>query len=304
MCKYSNTNMTISIIIINYNTHQLTKECIDSIVEKTKGVDYEIIVVDNASTDGSQEILASDKRIKFIEAGENLGFGKANNLGVKNSQGEYIFFLNSDTYLVNNAIYELWKFSEEHKGEKIGAVGCILTGRDGNRCHSYAKLPTAGRILKSYLVAPFYKSVARSIMAIDSEDESASSFQVGYVTGADIFVKRDVLDECRAFDPDFFMYSEESEMQHRFKKNGYRNLIIKTPKIVHLEGMSQAKKPKPTMRKIIMTQSSLYIYVKKTQSAMVYKLFRMAFFFVRIPFLLLSKYTLNEKKQYLKMLLG
>ena len=141
-------------------------------------------------------------------------------------------------------------------------------------------------------------------MAIDSEDESASSFQVGYVTGADIFVKRDVLDECRAFDPDFFMYSEESEMQHRFKKNGYRNLIIKTPKIVHLEGMSQAKKPKPTMRKIIMTQSSLYIYVKKTQSAMVYKLFRMAFFFVRIPFLLLSKYTLNEKKQYLKMLLG
>lgn len=295
--------MEVSVVIINYNTKLLTCNCINSIVSNTYNVDYEIIVVDNASTDGSQKILAADERITFIEAGKNLGFGKANNLGAENSHGKYVFLLNSDTYLENNAIYEFWKFCEENRGEKIGAVGCILKGKDGNRCHSYAKLPTAKRILCSYLIAPYNKNVAKSIMAVDSEDEAASSFEVGYVTGADLFVKRTVLEECGAFDPDFFMYSEESEMQFRFQKKGFRNMIIHTPKIVHLEGMSQTKKPKPTMRKIIMTQSSLFIYIKKTSSALCYLLFRIFFFIVRLPFLLLAKYSLDDKKQYLKMLL-
>lgn len=75
--------MHVSIIIVNYNTKQLTKNCIESIIAKTSGVEYEIILVDNESSDGSQEVFASDKQIKFIEAGENLGFGKANNLGAQ-----------------------------------------------------------------------------------------------------------------------------------------------------------------------------------------------------------------------------
>lgn len=293
----------VSVIIVNYNTKQLTSNCIDSIIKNTQDVDYEIILVDNASSDGSKDVFKDDNRIVFIEAGKNIGFGKANNWGVQKAHGEYIFFLNSDTLLQNNAIYEFWKFCEENRGEKIGAVGCILKGKDGNRCHSYAKLPNAKRILFSYLLAPYNKNVAKDIMAVDSEDEAASFFEVGYVTGADIFVKRTVLEECGAFDPDFFMYSEESEMQFRFKKKGFRNMIIHTPKIVHLEGMSQIKKPKPTMRKIIMTQSSLFIYIEKTSSALSYLFFRIFFFIVRLPFLLLAKYSLNDKKQYLKMLL-
>ena len=86
--------MHVSIIIVNYNTKQLTKNCIESIIAKTSGVEYEIILVDNESSDGSQEVFASDKQIKFIEAGENLGFGKANNLGAQYAKGDYIFFLN------------------------------------------------------------------------------------------------------------------------------------------------------------------------------------------------------------------
>ena len=96
--------MDVSIIIVNYNTKNLTLQCIDSIYEKTIGVSFEIIIVDNNSTDGSQELLSQDNRIVFVEAGENLGFGKANNLGVEKSNGKFIFFLNSDTILVNNAI--------------------------------------------------------------------------------------------------------------------------------------------------------------------------------------------------------
>lgn len=295
--------MQISIIIVNYNTKHLTADCIDSIIAKTSEVEYEIILVDNASSDGSQEEFSSDGRILFLEAGDNLGFGKANNLGTQHAKGDYIFFLNSDTLLLNNAIYEMWRYSEEHKKDNIGGLGCILCDGNNQRCHSYAKLNTWKDIVKSYFIAPFCKSKAKEIMAMDAEDESKDAFEVGYVTGADLFVSRKVIDECGCFDPDFFMYSEESEMQWRFKKHGYKNMIIKSPKIMHLEGMSQAKKKSPTMKKIIMTQSSLYLYVKKTSSNFQCTMFRFLFPLTRLPFLLLSKRTFSEKVEYLKMLL-
>lgn len=293
--------MQISIIIVNYNTKHLTADCIDSIIAKTSEVEYEIILVDNASSDGSQEKFSSDGRILFLEAGDNLGFGKANNLGAQHAKGDYIFFLNSDTSLLNNAIYEMWRYCEEHKEDNIGGLGCILCDGNNQRCHSYAKLNTWKDIVKSYFIAPFCKSKAKEIMAMDAEDESKDAFEVGYVTGADLFVSRKVIDECGCFDPDFFMYSEESEMQWRFKKHGYKNMIIKSPKIMHLEGMSQAKKKSPTMKKIIMTQSSLYLYVKKTSCKFEYLLFQLLFPMTRLPFLLLAKRSIRDKLMYIKM---
>lgn len=293
--------MQVSIIIVNYNTKHLTADCIDSIIAKTSEVEYEIILVDNASSDGSQEEFSSDGRILFLEAGDNLGFGKANNLGAQHAKGDYIFFLNSDTLLLNNAIYEMWRYCEEHKEDNIGGLGCILCDGNNQRCHSYAKLNTWKDIVKSYFIAPFCKSKAKEIMAMDAEDESKDAFEVGYVTGADLFVPRKVLEECGCFDPDFFMYSEESEMQWRFRKHGYHNVIIKSPKIMHLEGMSQAKRKSPTMRKIMMTQSSLYLYVKKTSSKFEYLLFQLLFPITRLPFLLLSKRSIRDKLMYIKM---
>ena len=89
--------MDVSIIIVNYNTKDLTSQCIDSIYEKTQGVRFEIILVDNASTDGSKEVFEKDTRITYIYSDENLGFGRANNLGAKVAKGKYLFLLNSDT---------------------------------------------------------------------------------------------------------------------------------------------------------------------------------------------------------------
>lgn len=293
--------MQVSIIIVNYNTKHLTADCIDSIIAKTSEVEYEIILVDNASSDGSQAKFSSDGRILFLEAGDNLGFGKANNLGAQHAKGDYIFFLNSDTLLLNNAIYDMWRYCEEHKEDNIGGLGCILCDGNNQRCHSYAKLNTWKDIVKSYFLAPYTKKKAKEIMAMDAEDESKDAFEVGYVTGADLFVSRKVIDECGCFDPEFFMYSEESEMQWRFRKHGYHNMIIKSPKIMHLEGMSQTKRKSPTMRKIMMTQSSLYLYVKKTSSKFEYLLFQLLFPITRLPFLLLSKRSVRDKVVYVKM---
>lgn len=297
-------DIDVSVIIVNFNTLELTRQCIQSIVNHTQGISYEIIVIDNNSNDGSQAILSSDPRIYFIKSRENLGFGKANNLGIHNAAGKYLLFLNSDTYLKNNAIYEFWKFNEENKKMKIGACGCILYGEDMSRRHSYAKLMTTKRVLSFYAISPFSKSYARKLMGMDVEDENKDFIDVGYVTGADIFVQKKVIHDCGAFDPDFFMYSEECEMQWRFRKKGYRNIIIKTPKIVHLEGMSQKNKEYPSMNKIIMIQSSLFLYVKKTSSYLKYISLRLFFPFTRIHFLLFAKRPISEKMKYLQFLLS
>ena len=147
--------MDVSIIIVNYNTKNLTLQCIDSIYEKTIGVSFEIIIVDNNSTDGSQELLSQDNRIVFVEAGENLGFGKANNLGVEKSNGKFIFFLNSDTILVNNAIKCFYDYSINHQQLKLGAIGCLLENRDGEKVHSYGFFPTKHSLFTNYIKAGF-----------------------------------------------------------------------------------------------------------------------------------------------------
>ena len=133
----------ISIIIVNYNTLHVLRPCLDSIIEQTIGIDYEIIVVDNGSTDGSIEALSADSRITLISTGENLGFGRAHNKGLEQAKGEYIFFLNSDTLLKNNAIKMLYDFAKQYQG-KLGALGCILEDRQGNRIHSYGQFPKMG----------------------------------------------------------------------------------------------------------------------------------------------------------------
>ena len=91
--------MDVSIIIVTYNTRQMTAECIDSVCQKTFGIDYEIILVDNASSDDSKAFFEKDERVKYIYSQENLGFGRANNLGAGVAQGKYLFLLNSDNGL-------------------------------------------------------------------------------------------------------------------------------------------------------------------------------------------------------------
>ena len=270
--------MDVSIIIVNYNTKNLTLQCLDSIYEKTKDVSFEIIVVDNNSTDGSQELLSHDKRIVFVEAGENLGFGKANNLGLRQAQGKYIFFLNSDTLLLNNAVKEFFIFAESQT-KNIGAIGCLLTDKLGRVIHSFSEFPSINWVFKSVVVAHFFQLFfKKKYQLYDKADSDITLpvFQVDYVTGADLFVRRTVIDKYGAFDPDFFMYYEESEMQYRWSKNGYLSYIIKTPQIIHFEGASQKKNTDFNVDKFIRSFNSEKSYFKKTKSRYCYLLYRVS----------------------------
>lgn len=269
--------MDVSVILVNYNTLHLTKECIDSIFDKTKDIEFEVILVDNDSKDGSQEIFSKDRRINFVESGGNIGFGRANNLGVKKATGKYIFFLNTDTLLVNNAIKCFFDYCEEHSHDKFGGIGCLLQDKEGNTIHSFARFPTLTSNLRDFFVAPIYKKLGKTYQRYDTTDDDVTkdSFRVDYVTGADLFVSRKVIDECGGFDPDFFMYFEETEMQHRWSRAGYPSTIIKTPKIIHLEGGSvKIGQPKFNHRQFLFGLRSKNLYFKKTQGLIPYILYR------------------------------
>lgn len=294
--------MDVSIIIVNYNTKRLTSQCINSIFEQTEGVSFEIIVVDNNSTDGSQELLSQDNRIVFIEAGENLGFGKANNLGIKKSLGRYLFFLNSDTILLNNALLYFLHFYESFEG-KIGGVGCLLENDKGACIHSFANFPSVQSILRGFFVAFVSKYFNKEIEIIQEKKNTNKYFFIDYVTGADLFVDRNIVEQYGAFDPDFFMYYEETEMQKRWNVNGYKSVIIKEPRIIHLEGCSVGKQNKMfNERKFFMTLKSQKMYFKKTHSFIGYIGYRFISFLYLIP-ILFGKYTGNQIIKLLKIIL-
>lgn len=297
--------MDISVIIVNYNTKQLTKACINSIIEKTAEVTYEIILVDNASTDGSVEMFSKDTNIRFLPQSQNLGFGKANNVGIQAAKGRYVFFLNSDTYLCNNALKLFFDFCEGNRDKNIGAVGCLLKDKDLKRTHSFADFPKISKVLFARMVNPLYKLFGNTYNILDNDSLIKDfPFKVDYVTGADIFIRKSLLDKYGAFDPEFFMYFEETEMQYRLTKAGYPSYILPTPEIVHLEGGSIKKTNKRNIRKMMMVQKSQFLYFKKTTFLFSYTLFRIMFFFMRIPFILFASLTKQEKKEYLRLLIS
>ena len=286
--------MDVSVIIVNYNTKGLTRQCLDSIFEKTSGLEFEVILIDNGSTDGSRACFSADDRITYIYSEENLGFGKANNLGAKHAQGKYLLFLNSDTYLVNNAIYLLWMQMEETAHDMssgmVACAGCMLTDIDGYVIHSYARFPTMwNTFCKDVLHPVLWKLHIIPQMPTTSnyavKKSGDSYFDVDYITGADLMVLKDVADHIGLFDSDFFMYFEETEMQHRYMKAGFRRIICHAPQIVHLEGKSGGKSS-PEKNTIVLKSEMLYF--KKTSSTSVYYVF---LFFFKIAYVIVHILT-------------
>lgn len=295
----------VSIVIVNYNTYNLTQACIESIYKRTKDVNFEVIVVDNDSKDDSVIKLREESRILLIESRKNLGFGRANNLGTEKANGRYIFFLNSDTILLNNVVKLMTDFMDEYCQKLgIGGLGCLLTGSDGKRTHSFAPFPRMGRILKDEWGDHFLKRFGSRMKRLEEGmtiDDSMPFFPVNYVTGADLFVARETINRYGCFDPDFFMYYEEAEMQHRWHENGLKSYILCSPQIVHLEGGSQSK---ASVQKQLTQLKSMFIFFRKTNSRWKYMIFRLAFGigrFLTFPF---QKMTLAERREYVKLIIS
>ena len=290
----------VSIIVVTYNTLRMTSECIESIFAHTYGVVFEVILVDNASNDGSKQFFEEDTRIRYIYSKENLGFGRANNLGYESAQGNYIFLLNSDTLLLNNAVKIFYDFMETSPS-KIGCIGCELIDGNDKPIGSYGDFPGIrnflGRILLSYKL---------NIPLLLGKSKGAKIFPlvVDYVTGADLFIRRKVIDECGFFDPDFFMYFEETEMQFRYKKKGYISQIINTPAIKHFHGASNKKEggKRKSLTVASIELESRFIYCSKTMAKWK-QLIVSWMHLLLIPRILLYNSLMHEKSIMIRIIL-
>lgn len=275
--------MDVSIIIVTYNTRVLTSNCIDSIIKNTTGVSYEIILVDNASVDGSKQLFEKDNRITYIYNTENVGFGRANNIGYKVAKGKYIFLLNSDTILQNNSV-KIFSDAMDHMPSNVACIGSQLLNGDG--------LPT-----KSF--GPFFSFnviIPKHVNQIIDYKIPDDGVPVDVIIGADMFIKKEVADIYGLFDPVFFMYQEENDMQRRYAAHGYISKIIEGPKIVHLEGKSN--KHTINVRMI----GGAYTYMKKWYPLWKYYLFRLLYSITRTPKIFMNECDFNEKIRFLKVL--
>lgn len=249
--------LDVSIIIVNYNTCEITKQCIDSIFLKTRNITFEVILVDNASKDSSKNTFSKDKRIIYIYNDDNLGFGLANNIGVKKSRGRNILFLNSDTVLINNAVKILSDFLDNNLS--VSVCGGNLYDEKMNLIHSYRM---------------FFPSIFWEINNISNNlleqliwgknaqvNHTKKPMKVAYITGADLMIKRSCLDIIGLFSEKFFMYYEETELQYRIKKYKYGIYSLPYAKIQHLEGKSFGIK-KYNINRILVVDKSRHIFYR------------------------------------------
>ncbi len=230
----------VSVIIVNYNTKDLVCDCVRSVIAKTKDVNYEIVVVDNASLDGSAVKLRQEfPEIKLIENTTNGGFAQANNLAIRESDADYLFVLNPDTTLINNAMKIFVEFMERPENRDVACCGGALYNERMEPQESYGIFPTLEKIVfKVFRLKKIFRKYYRERLKNVSENCGAVQKTVDYIVGADMFIRRSVFNTVGLFDEDFFLYFEETELCWRMFQNGYRSVILPDAKIIHLAGKS------------------------------------------------------------------
>lgn len=299
--------INVSIIIVNFNTRELLKQCLSSIYKYSGDIIFEIIVVDNASDDASQKMVKKEfSEVILIESKENVGFGRANNLGLCFSKGDYVFYLNSDTIFLNNAVKFFYDYFEINKNKKkIGVLGSLLLDEENNEIDSNGRFPSIsntiypaflfylGKLISNVRVRPVQKKILAGNYDVS----------VDYVIGADMFMERSVALQYQ-FDSNIFMYAEEVDLQKRLFNSKYCVLLINGPKIIHLEGGSSKTKKQESLFKMINGTKSLFYYIKKHHPYYYYCIFRLLYACINLPRLLNNKYPKDYKLKFIRVLIS
>lgn len=235
--------MDVSVIMINYNTYDLTKNALESIFKYTIGISYEIILVDNMSPDGSGEKLRDEflQQINYVQSGGNLGTSKAFNIGLSRACGKYVLWLNTDILLKENFIKKLFDYMEDNA--HCGICGGNVLDYEGKPAHSFCrKFPNLRTLRRSQCVVYLLLCKIFRRRFFDQYNYSNRPMKVGYITGADMMIRRELFDVVGNFDEDIFMYGEESEFTYRVVHRTAMSVIsVPHAKIYHLEGASFSK---------------------------------------------------------------
>ena len=260
--------MQLSIIILNYNVRYFLEQCVLSVQEALSGIDSEIIVIDNNSSDDSCVMI--EKRfpdVKLIRNSENFGFPKGNNIGVAQARGKYICILNPDTVVAEDTFYKILAFAERQTN--LGIVGCKLIDGTGNFLpESKRGVPTPWvsftKVFGLYEIFPKWKLFNQYYAQQILENETG---KVDILVGAFMFMQRDLYVELKGFDENCFMYADDIDLSYRALLKQKENYYFHETTILHYKGESTVKDEK---------------YMKRFQEAMTFfyqKHFRKSLFF-------------------------
>jgi len=231
----------LSIIIVSWNVGELLSKCLKSIYLYSLGLEIEVYVVDNASADGSAEMVKNNfPQVKLIASRENLGFAKANNLALKEARGEYVLFLNPDTEIFPDTLNKSLAFMASHRD--TGVMGCKMVYRDGSLQPSVRRFPTILAILEMFLKLPKIFSRLRAIDHYLAKGFDYNREQVvDQVMGAYMLIPKLVIEKVGLLDERFFTWFEEVDYCLRVKRASYRVYYNPEVKIIHHGGTSFAQ---------------------------------------------------------------
>jgi GT2 family glycosyltransferase len=275
--------MDVSIIIVNWNTKAILRDCLDSIYRQTKKLSFEVIVVDNASSDGSGEMVKKEfLNAALIENSKNHGFAAANNQGIALARGRYILLLNSDTAILDGAIEKAVSFADAHL--EAAVVGCRVLNPNMTLQPTCFMFPSILNMLLScsylYKLFPKSKFFGRERMTWWDRDDVR---EVEVVTGCFMLVRQEAIQQVGIMDEQFFMYGEETDWCYRFMQAGWKNMFTPNAQIIHLGGQSTEQVKKAMT---IQKRKSVLQFIKKHNSTHAYRsacVLTILFFAVRLP---------------------
>jgi GT2 family glycosyltransferase len=235
--------MKLSIVIICWNDWKVIENCLRSIIDCTHKIEYEVIVSDNGSTDGSEEkIHAQFPDVKVVQNRANLGFAKGNNAGIREARGEYVLILNPDTIIHDGALDRWVAFADCHA--EAGAFGCRVQNLDGTYQRSARPFPTIMRSLTAALCLRLLGHLRRPVLTSEYDWwKGDTEREVDWQSGCCVMFRGNVLKQLGGFDERFFYQFEEVDLCRRVWNAGYRIRFTPAASITHLGGQSVKRFP-------------------------------------------------------------
>lgn len=290
--------MDVSIIIVNWNTKELLRDCLDSVYRQTSDIHFETIVIDNASTDSSIEMVKRDfPQVVLIENSQNKGFAAGNNQGMAIARGRYVLLLNSDTVILDGAIQKTLSFADRKPVAAV--IGCRVLNPDRTLQLTCFMFPGLLNLILSstylYKVFPKSRFFGRERMSWWDRSEVR---EVEVVTGCFMLVRREAMEQVGLMDEGYFMYAEETDWCYRFHRAGWKNLFFPGAEIIHLGGgSSRLRRHEMTLNLL----QSVLLFYKKHKGLFQYTLaccLLIAFFLLRIPYWLVRALLLSEDRRF------
>jgi len=229
--------LDLSVIIVSWNTRQLLQECLESLYRHTKGITFEVFVVDNNSSDGSPEMVSTlFPRVNVIANDYNAGFSKANNQAIRVSKGRYVALLNPDTLLTEDVFSPLILYADRH--DKIGAIGPKIFCGDGKTIQ-YSCAKKLPNLYSAFCSASGLSSRSKIFDGVHmSYRDHESSRYVEAICGACMVVRKIAIDAVGLMDENQFMYGDEIDWCKRFADSGWRIYYYADASIIHYGGES------------------------------------------------------------------